>query len=213
MLRISEARQVVQVRRPAVGQLRSATRDLHSGLDRHPILHAMKAGTVSRDDYQTYVSCMLKLLEDSLCAVAPWANALQFSASDFLDGRRRDLYALDLQELSETLKNPGAATSKPWPQLGASDQAEACGIMYVVEGSALGAKTLIAPVRASLCPHLSKATKGLAGYGSETGRRWRDLCASLDLALTAPKDIQNAINGARKTFSHTAALLGSNRPS
>lgn len=198
---------ISQERRSAAAMLRSATRSAHAELDALPILDAMKIGSVSLDDYRHYLTAMVRLLEQSSKSIAPWKAELvtPLANSDCTDRLR--FYRMDLSQIECELGISAAPNHQAPSQVLATDIASTCGVLYVVEGSMLGARTLVRPIRSVLGANLQAATRGLSGFQGDTGRRWRGICAALDSTLTTSSSVDRAIIAAETTFKYAASLL------
>lgn len=88
------------------------------------------------------------------------------------------------------------------PSLG--DLPRAVGMAYVVEGSTLGGKFIMARMRPRLGHLLGVATRFLEGYRDDTGAMWRAFGELATCALVDDRAIASAVEGARGCF---AALI------
>jgi heme oxygenase len=100
------------------------------------------------------------------------------------------------------LRRPVLAAAPPPP---ATNQAEAWGVRYVLEGSALGGRMLLQQA-ATIGLTATHGASYFAGEGSETGRHWNQFLKELDAAATeanTPGIIIGAIGGfgALETFA------------
>ena len=76
--------------------------------------------------------------------------------------------------------------------------AERMGWGYVVEGSLLGGRALLARLGAELAPWPARF---LAGYGSEGGRRWSAFLSAMERHLRGPREIDAAAAAAAAAFA------------
>jgi heme oxygenase len=85
--------------------------------------------------------------------------------------------------------------------------ADAVGMQYVVEGSALGGRALaaIAARELGIGPH--NGGRFLRGHGASTGHRWRAWWQRLPSVIT-PADVPGVVAGARATFAGFEAAAG-----
>ncbi len=92
------------------------------------------------------------------------------------------------------LQRPTLAAAPPPP---ANNQAEAWGVRYVLEGSALGGRMLLQQA-AAIGLTATYGASYFAGEGAETGRHWTRFLAELDAAATetsTPGIIRGAVGG------------------
>jgi heme oxygenase len=87
-----------------------------------------------------------------------------------------------------------------------ASRAEALGMLYVLEGSALGGRLILRRLadRGIVDPRLAF----LDPHGAETGRRWRGLLSILERELAGEPLIVEACRGAVRMFRHAADVLG-----
>jgi heme oxygenase len=74
------------------------------------------------------------------------------------------------------------------------------GVAYVIEGSTLGGKFILARLPPALAPLRGTATGFLEGYGAATGERWRSFGGVVERAITTPEEVADAVAGARDAF-------------
>ena len=77
------------------------------------------------------------------------------------------------------------------------------GATYVIEGSTLGGRFILAKLPPPIAAWRGRATRYLEGYGELTGVRWRAFGVEAE-AVPVPED---AIAGARETFARLGAWL------
>lgn len=108
-------------------------------------------------------------LEEKLNALSGWERpGLDFGARQKTSWLESDLRALGL--------NP--AELPVCGQLPPADSlARGFGCLYVLEGATLGGRQISASMPGSAVP--AGARRFFAGYGAETGRRWREFLAAL----------------------------------
>ncbi|MDT2020843.1 biliverdin-producing heme oxygenase [Methylocella sp. CPCC 101449] len=170
-------------------QLRTATNDAHRHLDALFTQLDLRART-------SYLS----FLEASASALLPLeARLTQRGAAalldDWPDRTRSEALMRDIRMLGGTVA--------PLSVRDDLDAAEMTGIIYVLEGSRLGARMLIKTVSASSDPALVSATAYLShGVGQPL---WQNFLSFLDRLTLTPKEIERAIVGARYAFGLFAA--------
>ncbi|MBN9080210.1 MAG: hypothetical protein BGP04_18245 [Rhizobiales bacterium 62-17] len=170
-------------------RLRTATNDAHRELD----------ALFTQLDLRTRAS-YLSFLEASAAALLPLEARLTQSGAavlldDWSERMRSEALMRDIQTLGGTIA--------PLSVRDRFDVAEMVGIIYVLEGSRLGARMLIKMVSASSDPAVAAATAYL-GHGAGQPF-WRNFLSFLDRLTLAPDEIERAIAGARYAFSLFAA--------
>lgn len=164
--------------------LKEQTQDLHQLAETHVRILDRDA---KPDDYVRY-----------LCAMhgfhAPMERLFAARAPEGFDPAARKktpLIAADLAALGEPV--PTAEAAMPAPETAAG----VIGCAYVVEGSTLGGKYILAHLGPALAALRGRATAFLDGYGAVTGARWKAFAA---IAEREP-DVATAVAAARATFS------------
>jgi heme oxygenase len=180
------------VHRPDAGppalrdRLRAATADAHARLD--GLLADLDLR--ERGAYRTF-------LEASAAALLPLEDALVAAdvARLFPDWRERARGSA----LHDDLARVGG-DARPLRLAAALDHAGVLGVMYVLEGSRLGARVLLKLATASPDPVVAGATAYLRhGAGLHL---WQGFLARLERHAENLKDAEGAIAGARLAFAH-----------
>ena len=172
----------------AVGRLRAATRSDHAATE---AAVALLRAPVTAAAYRTFLRLTWGIM-------APLEACLQCSPLASHRGLalagRTPLLAADLEAVGDRAALLPLASTTPR----AGTTARALGMLYVVEGSALGGAVLARLVTS----HLPEApTRYLRGYGDRTGASWRTVLGALGTHLTDhPHDEAAVIAGARETF-------------
>lgn len=100
-------------------------------------------------------------------------------------------------------ESPTAAAALPvckdWPAI--TNQAEALGALYVVEGSSLGARHISRHLQARLGLDAASGASFFAGHGEQTGPWWLRFKAVLAQGVTTPEQQALAVQGACQTFA------------
>lgn len=161
-------------------------------------------------DYARYLCAMYgfhapienTLATDDALEAAGFAAALR---------RKTPLLAQDLRSLDASCDRPCDHAAVCCRALPVSDSlARRLGIAYVIEGSTLGGKYILAHLPPGLAGLRGTATSFLEGYGAETGARWRgfgEIAARLIAADPVPGAEAEAIAGACDTFERLIAWL------
>lgn len=171
------------------GALRARTRSAHERVERRADAPARMA---DRASYRTWLELLLGFHARADAALEQRFGADDLPASERTGRLRRDLLALGA--------DPADADALPcldpaWIPGGAS----ACGVLYVVEGSALGGAVLGRQARAALGVTPSCGAAFFSGAGSPAPR-WRSVCALLDARLQDERDVAAAVDGALEAF-------------
>lgn len=174
-------------------RLKQATTALHQLAERHVRILDADA-TIA--DYRSYLAAMLGYhgpLEDRFTA----HTELQATGFDAAGRRKTSLLCDDLAALGDD----------PWatPRCGrlpaTTSLPRALGVAYVLEGSTLGGRFILARLPVQLAGLRGRATAFLAGYGGETGARWRSFAAIVERAVTTASAEDEAVAAARETFA------------
>jgi heme oxygenase len=182
---------------PVLARLRAETRADHERLERAVRL---TAPDVTPADYRTYLARMYGVhapLERDVFAAVTATGSSSAAALD-LDARRRipalerDLEALGVNHAALPLH----------PSLPRADgPAALLGILYVIEGSTLGAAPLRRALRARLPRELALAPAYLAAYGEQTAARWHALRGVIAEEAAKRGQEDALVRAARDTFA------------
>jgi heme oxygenase len=139
-------------------------------------------------------------LEQSLGAQREWA----YHGIDFESRRRAPALGADLRALGHEVP----AFEPLNPSL-FSRFSEAFGALYVLEGSTLGGKFILAAINQTIGPELSGATRFFSGHGAQSGALWRDFKAALDrYGRAGPGHADDVIAGAAECYGLFSAAAG-----
>lgn len=174
---------------PAWQRLRADTRDAHAAVEALPTMAVLTSGTLSREAYA-------EVLRRHFVLLAAWETRyhdwLQGLASGWRYAWRAPRLREDLQRLGiDAVAGPRAAVPR------VPSAAERWGMLYVVEGSALGGRLIARHVRARL-PELDGA---LSYFDPPAAPAWREFQQRLQAALPGPAAQRLAVAGARTMFS------------
>lgn len=183
--------------------LRAATSESHRRLEgRLPLLDA----DLSRARYRHVLAAMWGYhapLEARLDAAGAWRSVgLEGADRRRAPRLRSDLLALGLSEgdidrLPRCVELPQVATPS-----------DALGCLYVVEGSTLGGQVILRHLARHLGVHAGQGASFFAGYGSETGMRWKETCAAIAaFDASGGGSAEGAARAAVATFASLEAWL------
>lgn len=185
--------------RPILRELKEGTADLHEEAERYVRILDSDASIA---DYTRYLCAMHGFhapLEHAFAADASLAAA-GFDASVRCVKAmwmRDDLHALGVPE--------AAVTCTELPRAG--NLARSLGIAYVLEGSTLGGRFILAKLPPALASLRGTATRYLDGYGKDTGARWRGFGEILARSVAGMLDEAAAVHAARETFGRLIGWL------
>jgi heme oxygenase len=166
-------------------RLREATAAAHHDLDAQFAAFDLTA----RSGYRRF-------LEASAAALLPLEAALERAGVtrlffDWPERARRDAITADLARLGGIVR--------PMDEVGPLSRNAVLGIMYVLEGSRLGARYLLRTIAASADPGIAEA-RAYLGHGA--GRPfWPSFLARLEREPLTGEDEAEAIAGARQAFA------------
>lgn len=156
-------------------------------------------------DYARYLRAMYGFHAPIETALA---GDLTLEAAGFAATQRRKspLLVRDLHRIDPCGPVPPCCTALP----ASGSVSRRIGIAYVIEGSTLGGKYILAHLPPVLAALRGTATAFLEGYGAQTAARWRgfaEIAAQLLAAEPAPDAEAEAVAGARDTFERLIAWL------
>lgn len=177
--------------------LRGATQDLHHDLDHRLPLARPDAGLA---DYRSHLAASGAWMR----ALLPW---LERAGEGAAAARRLEWIAHDLADCAVGAPPAVPPAAGPARVRAADDGSLAfCfGVLYVVEGAALGGQVLHRRLAERLAPH---PLRYLAGAGAATGERWRSVVQTLHRHLDTARSRAAACGGAVAAFEDFGSLIG-----
>jgi len=175
----------------ALAALRAATAGLHANLEAGLPIARPHAG---RAEYAAHIAAMhgwLAPFEASL-----WGDEWPREIDAAERARKREWLEADI----EIARADGFLTAPPRCAIAAPSfdtLAQRIGWAYVVEGSTLGGRVLLARLHRTLHPWPARF---LVAYGNEGARRWRDFRAVVERKLSLPCEIDEASRAAAQAF-------------
>lgn len=167
--------------------LRATTIEVHERLHGHAGLAAVKAGCVDRDDYVAL-----------LCRLYGFYRPFEISAE--VATERTSWLQADLAALGISLETCAALPyCQAFPQAASSNYL--LGALYVVEGSALGGRSLARQLDGLLGTGVLAGRLFFYGHGSTTGIIWRDYLTRLSAVPNEPSARAAVVEGATATFA------------
>jgi len=143
-------------------------------------------------------------LEAALATHPHWAAwGVNFDERRRAPSLRADLRALGHHEPDVEPLNPPGFTNF----------SDAFGALYVLEGSTLGGKFILAAINRILGDRVAGATRFFSGHGARSGLLWRDFKAALDAYGDAhPEHGDAVISGAARCYALFAAAAAEHLP-
>ncbi len=109
-----------------------------------------------------------------------------------------------IEWLEDDLRTLGTAVDPSSTQtLSAGSLAACVGILYVIEGASLGGRVIIRHVAPALGLSAEQGCRYFAGYGEQTGDRWKrtmGTMARFEAESTDPDSVSLAVDAAQRTF-------------
>lgn len=182
--------------------LRAATRAAHARLDAHPTMLRLLAGESGIDRYGhllRHYASLYAVLEDALDR----AGERLPTGFDWPSRRKLPWLEDDLRVLG--IDRPDG---RSWAALSAIEHAAATiGMIYTIEGSTLGGRVIGDRLRRNLGIDETSGGRFFAGYGSETGARWRATCEAIESIADDEAAIAMAARRAGEVFDLFAVAL------
>ncbi len=147
-----------------IKKLRSQTADAHKSLEELPVSQSITSPLITIEGYAHYLCLMADMVADTEKKVFP---ALKDLIGDIEERRKLHLLQKDLDFLGveKIIFEPVFSDME-------NSKAFSLGVMYVVEGSALGGRFILRNIRENL--HLEEqGTQYFSGYGNKTGSHWK----------------------------------------
>jgi heme oxygenase len=179
--------------RSTLRRLKRETAVLHARAEQHVRILDEDATPADYHRYLVALHGYHAPVEDRLAA-HPGLAAAGFDAPS---RRKRALLERDLASLGDPRASWPACPRLP--ELGAL--ARAVGAAYVLEGSTLGGRYILAKLPPPLAALRGRATAFLEGYGAETGARWRAFGDVVVRAIASRADEDDAVAGACEAFT------------
>lgn len=175
------------------GRLRAATRPLHAELEL-----AVKIGERIRTR-ESYIDYLVRLFGLHVSAEIA-LQALNFTPLGFAypSPYRSRLLAADLTELGVPPQALSSLALPPAPRLGTIPAGLGC--IYVLEGSAKGARAILPEIAAALSLDPEKGATFFNGYGQETKLMWQALLSVLNRIEPSSEEGRQAVEAALETF-------------
>jgi heme oxygenase len=173
-------------------QLRERTARAHAAAEATPVMARLLAGQLDEPGYLALLAGYRAIYAQFETEHEPWLASLV--ASGWLYRRRLALLDADLGQNPE---RPVAARPA------AVESATVWGMLYVIEGSALGGQVLLRRLR----NRFPQRDHAFFACQPHDGYPWRRFQAALDASLRSAADIERAVHGADDMFNRFNTML------
>jgi len=175
-----------------LSNLRQKTGASHVQLEENYYSKAILDSSVTLANYQTYIARLYGVVSACENNIFPSLSLL------IPDLDQRFKAPLIVQDL----KNTGFADTGNLPTFDFefSTQAEALGIMYVIEGSTLGGRVLYKNINQSLGLDAQNGASYFWGYGQQTGQYWKTFISLFSQYAVEENCEDEIISSAIQTF-------------
>lgn len=176
--------------------LRSETASSHTSLEQNPYSIALMSPAVALEDYSNYLQKLYGFVFGFETNVYP----LLRNIDPEIDLRRKTNFMQDdLQHLQIDFSTL-PIVSKEHFKIHYPDVKSALGGLYVLEGSMLGGVMIKKHLAEKLGNDVNENTQYLTGYGSETGKIWKNFLNTLSINAPDIETEKIIINSAKNTF-------------
>lgn len=180
-------------------EIKNKTHNNHVRLEANDLLKSL---TTKDLDFDTYYRILTRFygffspIEEILNS----NREIPVFLSDFKTRRKASLLKEDIEYIAErTGKGSTLETCLELPEV--SNTSKAFGCIYVMEGSTLGGQFIFRNLEKTLHLSPNKGASFFYGYGSETGKRWKDFKnAFLDFSSKSSSNGSQSIAAAIETF-------------
>lgn len=190
-------------------QLRAETRPAHDAIEQLPAARAMIDGTIARDDYTDLLARLYwvhEVFEDEVCRHPELAAVWPGEAT------RAAAIAHDLKALGAQQRPTPPETIVAWAdrirRRAETNPAVWGGVGYVLEGSRMGSRLLLAPLSLALGVAIEAGT-GLDYHREgcdDPGGRWRRVRTAITTLDRTSADREALVSGAVATFEMMTAI-------
>lgn len=177
-------------------KLKSETAKSHFALEQNPYSINLMSPKVSLEDYSTYLQKLYGFIFGFERTVFP---KLQKIDPDINLRRKSELMQHDLWNLKCDFTKLPTLSDEAFNQH-YTDELTALGGLYVLEGSMLGGVMIKKHLIEKLGNEVFDNTKYFTGYGSETGKVWKNFLNILSFHAADAEKEQIIIKSANNTF-------------
>jgi heme oxygenase len=176
--------------------LKTGTSHQHRLLESNSLLSSLVSPGVNLGHYVRYLLLMQAVMIRYEAMPTSWRRILP-------GWRAPSMSAAIVQDLAVLKQRSYSAGSPPPFEIDLDDTSHGSliGFIYVMEGSKLGGRVIAKHLVKHLGPTVSEALGFLAGYGTDTGREWKDFLTQFADAVVENKLEQETIEGATSAFT------------
>lgn len=176
-------------------QLRSATGPMHAALEANTISSSLMSADLDLKTYTRYLALMAEVISFTEKTIFP---AVSDIIPDLEQRRKLPHIHADLAVVGKDSFND--------PVLFHPDEQSfslpfALGYMYVIEGSTLGGRIILKHVQERLHLDENNGANFFAGYGAETGAKWKNFLSNLTIYAERSGNGDEIIKGAMHAFA------------
>jgi heme oxygenase (biliverdin-IX-beta and delta-forming) len=176
--------------------LRNETAHSHLELERNPYSVALMSSEVTLKDYSQYLQKLYGFVLSFESNVYPLLKSID---SDIELRRKSKLMQNDLINLEVDLNIIPIVPTEHF-KIHFPDVIAAIGGLYVLEGSMLGGIMIKKHLNEKLGSEVSEKMQYLTGYGSETGKIWKNFLTTLSHQANNVDNERSIIISAKNTF-------------
>lgn len=184
-------------------RLRNETASLHSALEELPISRNLMSADLNENSYAEYLSLMYGVVRDVETSIFP---LLKNVVPDINERRMLAFLSEDLAYLGRVADNKSEVFGEN------HSEAFAVGILYVLEGSSLGGRVILKNVQKHLDINEINGGRYFAGYGENTGPKWKSFMAFLAAYEGRTNNGDEIVAGANFAFARIKEHLEKSTP-
>lgn len=178
-------------------KLKSETSNAHFALEQNPFSINLMNPNVNLNDYSNYLQKLYGFVSSFERTVFPKLKKID---PDINLRRKSELMQHDLWHLNCDVMKISTVSEEDFNQH-YTDSITALGGLYVLEGSMLGGVMIKKHLIEKLGNEVSDTTKYFTGYGSETGKVWKNFLNMLSCHADDPEKERIIIDSANNTFN------------
>ena len=175
-------------------RLRAKTSVAHTNLEQLAVSVSIVNPNVTNDQYVHYLNLMHDVVKQAEEEIFP---ALTAFVSDLNERNKTFLLEEDLKVLGFSKTK----SQKPFENADSMSPAFAMGVLYVIEGSSLGGRVILKNIHTALGHTEEKGASYFAGYGNQTGSKWKSFLNALTTYEAQTNNEEEIIAGAEYAFT------------
>lgn len=175
-------------------KLRTETTPMHSALEANAVSTSLMSPALDEKIYKRYLTLMGEVVAFTEKVIFP---AVQDIVPDLHERHKLQHIHADLASLTSQEQQPALFH----PDEKAFNVPFALGYMYVIEGSTLGGRVILKHVQDKLKLDEHRGASFFAGYGAETGVKWKNFLSNLTNYAERSGNGDGIIKGAVHAFA------------